>query len=375
MQNQRQVSVVSVCLPVHLCLVTAVSLALSLSGQSILISFFLSLHAFIYFHFFLFFLFRRAVNNASIYTGMLFQNRENNNENAEQTMRIDIGGVGGGSGAVGGTAAKLEPEKTKRTSICTLSTSKIPASGLCLGCAPTNAISYSSALLTYFIFAVQGIRSVRVQQHYVKYDGDVVNPIQSAVLRSPCDNYHVNRDIKVAAMPPSVISSSSAVITSSASNHSFALSEQNDEKSSSQCSRRIGGTATGAQKTDGSGSSTAVVRHTNKYLTENSIRLIELRNPGMTTQERVLNWKIADEFSDVEDDFDESRYTQSQPFRSERVSKNKIDRNNLQEKPAPKMTETDLDISVAETHLQETRASRIVVGIVIDCVICEAKIK
>lgn len=130
----------------------------------------------------------------------------------------------------------------------------------------------------------------------------------------------MTRDIKVAAMPPSVISSSSAVITSSASNHSFALSEQNDEKSSSHCSRKIAGTAAGAQKTDGSGSSTAVVRHTNKHLTENSVRLIELRSPGMTSQERVLNWKIADEFSDVEDDFDESRYTQSQPFRSERVS-------------------------------------------------------
>lgn len=181
--------------------------------------------------------------------------------------------------------------------------------------APSNVLYYRP-FFQIFVSAVQGIRSVRVQQHYVKYDGDVMNPIQPGVLRSPCD-----RDIKVAAMPPSVISSSSVVITSSASNHSFALSEQNDEKSSSQCSRRIIGTATGAHKTDGSGSSSAIVRHTNKYLTENSIRLIELRNPGMTTHERVMNWKIADEFSDVEDDFDESRYTQSQPFRSERVSK------------------------------------------------------
>lgn len=166
---------------------------------------------------------------------------------------------------------------------------------------------------------------MRVQQHYVQYAGDVVNPIQQSVPRCPSDENQVHANhvakVKQASPPPSAISSSSAVITSSASNHSFALSEQNDEKSSSQCSRKNACGATGVQKTDGSGSSTAVVRHTNKYLTENSIRLIELRCPGMTTHERVLNWKIADEFSDVEDDFDESRYTQSQPFRSERVSR------------------------------------------------------
>lgn len=163
---------------------------------------------------------------------------------------------------------------------------------------------------------------MRVQQHYVQYAGDVVDPIQQPALRCSIDDnqMRVNSVAKTNPSPPSAISSSSAVITSSASNHSFALSEQNDEKSSSQCSRKIACAATGAHKTDGSGSSITVVRHTNKYLTENSIRMIELRNPGMTTHERVLNWKIADEFSDVEDDFDESRYTQSQPFRSERVS-------------------------------------------------------
>lgn len=165
---------------------------------------------------------------------------------------------------------------------------------------------------------------MRVQQNYVQYAGDVMNPIQLPALQCPSDDnqVHVNNVVKVNNKSlPSAISSSSVVITSSASNHSFALSEQNDENSSSQCSRKIACAATGVHKTDGSGPSTAIVRHTNKYLTENSIRLIELRCPGMTTHERVLNWKIADEFSDVEDDFDESRYTQSQPFRSERVSR------------------------------------------------------
>lgn len=172
---------------------------------------------------------------------------------------------------------------------------------------------------------MKGIQSVCVQQHYVQYTGDVVDPIQqhSSVLLRPSDDkqMHVNIVANVNPSPPSAVSSSSAVITSSASHHSFALSEQNDEKSSSQCSRKIVCTATGAQKTDGNGSAATAVRHTNKYLTENSIRLIELRSPGMTTQERVLNWKIAEQFSDVEDDFDDSRYAQSQPFRSERVSK------------------------------------------------------
>lgn len=63
---------------------------------------------------------------------MLFQNRENNNENAEQTMRIDIGAVGGAcGGAVGGAVTKLDPERKMKATICTMSTSKIPASGLC----------------------------------------------------------------------------------------------------------------------------------------------------------------------------------------------------------------------------------------------------
>lgn len=172
--------------------------------------------------------------------------------------------------------------------------------------------------------AVKGIQSVRVQQHFVQYAGEDMNAIQQPLPRNSGDEHQMpatNPAVVKPASAPSAISSSSAVITSSASNHSFALSEQNDEKSSSQCSRKNPGAAAGAQKTDGSGSSTAIVRHTNKYLTESSIRLIELRCPGMTTHERVLNWKVADEFSDFEDDFDESRYTQSQPFRSERVSK------------------------------------------------------
>lgn len=226
---------------------------------------------------------------------------------------------------------------------------------------------------------MKGIQSVRVQQHYVQYAGDVMNPNQPPVLRTPSDDnqVHGSNVVKVVknVSPPSAISSSSTVITSSASNHSFALSEQNDEKSSSQCSRKMACAVAGAQKTDGSGSSTAVVRHTNKYLTESSIRLFELRCPGMTTHERVLNWKIADKFSDVEDDFDESRYKQSKPFRSERVSTGQSDENMyiyIISKSSIDRKRNRLCISVAETHLQETGGSDLIVSIIVDHIICEA---
>lgn len=249
---------------------------------------------------------------------MLFKNHENNNENAEQALRIDIGGAAVGIGG-GEAVTKLEPENKINAAICTLSTAIMPTAG-------SIAITLyhpDEYLFKYFpfVFAVKGIQSVRVQQHFVQYAGDVVNAIQQPAQRRPSVDNQAHVVANVNPSPPSVISSSSVVITSSASNHSFALSEQNDEQSSSQCSRKI--ICAGGLKADGSGTSAAIVRHTNKYLTENSIRLSELRTPGMTTHERVLNWKIADEFSDVEDDFDESRYTQSQPFRSERVSKNR----------------------------------------------------
>lgn len=89
----------------------------------------------------------RAVNNATIYTEMLFKNRENNNENAEQALRIDIGSSGGGGGIAGGggggaAVTKLEPEKKINAAICTLSTAIMPSAGECLRC-PTRAIALS----------------------------------------------------------------------------------------------------------------------------------------------------------------------------------------------------------------------------------------
>lgn len=66
---------------------------------------------------------------------MLFKNRENNNENAERTMRIDICGSGGG----GGGDAKLESEKKINAAICTLSTAIMPTAGLFAKNIPTRA--------------------------------------------------------------------------------------------------------------------------------------------------------------------------------------------------------------------------------------------
>lgn len=86
------------------------------------------LHNFYLIHLHLFFI--RAVNNATIYTEMLFKNRENNNENAEQTMRIDIGVAGGGIGS-GGTVNKLDSDKKINAAICTLSTAIMPTAGSC----------------------------------------------------------------------------------------------------------------------------------------------------------------------------------------------------------------------------------------------------
>lgn len=170
------------------------------------------------------------------------------------------------------------------------------------------------------------MQNVRLQQQNVQHAGNVIRPIHtdSQIERTNLNNNKpislqaIDKETKAINLNSAAMisehSSSSVVITSSASNHSFALSEQNDEKSSSQCSRKLIGI--GAQKNDGS--QTFSSRHQNKYLTESSIKLMELHTPAMTSRERIMNWKITDAFSDVEDDFVDSRCLL--PFRSERVS-------------------------------------------------------
>lgn len=85
--------------------------------------------------------FSGVVNSTTIYTEMLYRNRENINENAEQAIRMDMGvgvssgvGVGGGLGAItfGGTAIpnRVDPEKKSNAAICTMSTSMMPSAGL-----------------------------------------------------------------------------------------------------------------------------------------------------------------------------------------------------------------------------------------------------
>lgn len=107
------------------------------------------------------------------------------------------------------------------------------------------------------------------------------------------------------------VTSSSIVITSSATNQSVALSGQKKKRKNKLF------VSSSSQKND---KHVLGGRSLNKNLTENSIKLNELQNPPMTTRDRVLNWRLSNDFVDVEDDFDESRY--SLPFRSERVKKN-----------------------------------------------------
>lgn len=124
--------------------------------------------------------------------------------------------------------------------------------------------------------------------------------------------------------------SSSAVASSSASNHSsFAMSERNDEHSESDSAPTCSSSCTHSSKNLEKYKllkspphrllSSGSAKNVSKFLTEASVKLNELHNPPMSTHERVMYWKIADEFSEIENDFDDTMY-RSQPIRSERVS-------------------------------------------------------
>lgn len=61
------------------------------------------------------------------------------------------------------------------------------------------------------------------------------------------------------------------------------------------------------------------LRHQNKHLNEANVKISEYENPAMTTNDRVMNWMIAEEFSDLEDDIDLDDTKFISAFRSERV--------------------------------------------------------
>lgn len=64
---------------------------------------------------------------------------------------------------------------------------------------------------------------------------------------------------------------------------------------------------------------TISLRHQNKHLNEVNVKISELENPAMTTKDRVLNWMVAEVFSDIEDDIDLEDGKCISAFRSERV--------------------------------------------------------
>ncbi|XP_055304817.1 uncharacterized protein LOC129569712 [Sitodiplosis mosellana] len=117
-------------------------------------------------------------------------------------------------------------------------------------------------------------------------------------------------------------SSSSVILSSSASNHDS--SERIPVESSSSSS-----------ESDSSGSSRSSNNENNSEvrsicdpLTEEALIQHNAEFEAMNSKERIDYWNIADEFSEIEDDFDDKKYF-SKPIRSERLQKR------MYTKPAP----------------------------------------
>lgn len=111
-------------------------------------------------------------------------------------------------------------------------------------------------------------------------------------------------------------SSSEIMVSTSASDHDSA-SEQNGGANES-------GETSGSDESENSGSSkgdsdNTEAQYYRRLLTEEAVKMHELYFPPMSTYDRISYWKLADECSEIEDDFDETLYA-SQPLRSERVS-------------------------------------------------------
>lgn len=104
--------------------------------------------------------------------------------------------------------------------------------------------------------------------------------------------------------------SSAAANTSSSSIKSAAQYEQNGLNNST-----VGAATMLASMRD-----TISLRHQNKHLSEVNVKISELESPAMSTRDRVMNWMVADEFSDLEDDIDLDDGKCISAFRSERVN-------------------------------------------------------
>lgn len=102
-------------------------------------------------------------------------------------------------------------------------------------------------------------------------------------------------------------------MSSSASNHNPS-SKCDDDESETTSSSRSSKSSHSTKNNEND-----VTQQIGPLLTETALRIHGFHNAPMTTQDRIEYWDIADEFSDLENDFDDATYF-SKPIRSERVN-------------------------------------------------------
>lgn len=111
------------------------------------------------------------------------------------------------------------------------------------------------------------------------------------------------------------VSSSSSVIMSTSASNQFS-SEQNDDATS--VSSDTDCTASSARSADDHEENSDVQSVCNP-LTEEALLRHNIEFEPMNSKQRIQFWNITDEFSELEDDFNDSKFF-SKPTRSERVS-------------------------------------------------------
>lgn len=126
-------------------------------------------------------------------------------------------------------------------------------------------------------------------------------------------NRAVPTDVRTVGAKTTIVSSSSSVIlTSSASNHD---SDEQNEQETTSSSSESGSSGSSRSSANDENSDAPSVR---EPLTEDTVQQHNTEYEPMNSKERVKFWNIADEFSEIEDNFDDKKYF-SKPVRSERV--------------------------------------------------------
>lgn len=123
--------------------------------------------------------------------------------------------------------------------------------------------------------------------------------------------YSVHREQGAASTEMS--SSSSVLMTSSADKDPS--SDHDDTESESTSDSNESGDGSRVSKTKPTENESQLYT---TLLTENSVKIHEYRYPPMSTIDRINYWRLSEEFSEIEDDFDAASYA-SKPIRSERV--------------------------------------------------------